>query len=415
MIEEKSVHEQAHEVQNLVPKIVAKGIPIDERLQVPALIDKFPPSWNDFKVNLKHRRVALTMDDLMSSIQIEEKHRNKNKKLMASTSNEIDPNANVVQSKKFNLKRKKFKKGEASNTNRDAPRKKQKSDKTCYVCGKAGHFARNCSYKKGSKEEKDVPKPQANVVTTGSGEAGPSSTRLVITNSEINFASSSSLDWYIDTGANVHVCYNVSSFSSYQRMKEKVVVMGNSSNARVHGVGRVNLKFTSGNSITLQDVHHVPEIRKNLISGSLLNLQGFKLMFESSKVVISKNNVFVGIGYVCDCLFKLNIMECVVSNSCNSRSYVYHVSDCDVWHGRLGHVNYNTINRMIRFNLIPYYDTSSITRCDICVQSKKPRKPFPQSHSETSLLELIHSDICEMDGVLTHSGKRYFITFIDDY
>ena len=136
------------------------------------------------------------------------------------------------------------------------------------------------------------------------------------------------------------------------------------------------MKFTSANSITLKDVHHVPEIRKNLISGSLLNLQGFKLVFESSKVVISKNNVFVGKGYVCDGLFKLNIMECVVSNSCNSRSYVYHVSDCDVWHGRLGHVNYNTINRMIRFNLIPYYDTSSITRCDICIQSKKPRKPL---------------------------------------
>lgn len=91
-------------------------------------------------------------------------------------------------------------------------------------------------------------------------------------------------------------------------------MMGNSSNVLVHGVGRVILKFTSGNSITIQNVHHVPEIRKNLISESLLNLQAFKLVFESIKVVISENNVFVGKGCVYDSLFKLNIMEGVILN-----------------------------------------------------------------------------------------------------
>lgn len=30
-------------------------------------------------------------------------------------------------------------------------------------------------------------------------------------------------------------------------------------------------------------------------------------------------------------------------------------------------------------------------------------------------MELIHSDICEFNGVLTRGGKIYFITFIDDY
>ena len=31
------------------------------------------------------------------------------------------------------------------------------------------------------------------------------------------------------------------------------------------------------------------------------------------------------------------------------------------------------------------------------------------------MLDLVHSDICEMNGQITMSGKRYFITFIDDY
>jgi transposase InsO family protein len=29
-------------------------------------------------------------------------------------------------------------------------------------------------------------------------------------------------------------------------------------------------------------------------------------------------------------------------------------------------------------------------------------------------LELVHSDLCEMNGILTKGGKRYFLTFIDD-
>ena len=77
MVEDKSVRDQVVEIQNLVAKIVGKGIPIDERLQVPALIDKLPPSWSDFQVTLKHKREAMTLDDLIVAIQIEEKHREK--------------------------------------------------------------------------------------------------------------------------------------------------------------------------------------------------------------------------------------------------------------------------------------------------------------------------------------------------
>ena len=32
----------------------------------------------------------------------------------------------------------------------------------------------------------------------------------------------------------------------------------------------------------------------------------------------------------------------------------------------------------------------------------------------TNLLDLIHLDICELNGMLTRGGNRYFITFIDD-
>jgi hypothetical protein len=49
------------------------------------------------------------------------------------------------------------------------------------------------------------------------------------------------------------------------------------------------------------------------------------------------------------------------------------------------------------------------------VQSKQPQKPHKATDERhLALLELIHSDIYEMNGVLTEGGQRYFMTMIDD-
>ena len=55
-----------------------------------------------------------------------------------------------------------------------------------------------------------------------------------------------SLEWWVDTGANILVCADASLFSSYQDGGTSSLLMGNGLHARVLGVGTVNLKFTSG-------------------------------------------------------------------------------------------------------------------------------------------------------------------------
>src|SRR4051812_6341264 len=74
--------------------------------------------------------------------------------------------------------------------------------------------------------------------------------------------------WWIDTSANIHVCADGYLFSSYQVTHDDSVLMGNGSHAPVHGVGTVDLKFTSGKIVQLKNVQHVPAINKNLVSGS---------------------------------------------------------------------------------------------------------------------------------------------------
>ena len=71
--------------------------------------------------------------------------------------------------------------------------------------------------------------------------------------------------------------------------------------------GTVILKFTSGKTVTLSEVLHVLDIRKNLVSGPVLSKKGFRMVFESDKVVRSKAGIYIGRAYLCDGLFKANV------------------------------------------------------------------------------------------------------------
>ena len=91
----------------------------------------------------------------------------------------------------------------------------------------------------------------------------------------------------------------------------KVLYMGNTSTIDIKGIGQVQFVFTSKKSVTINDVYYVLEVRKNLISGFLLNKFGFKQVYEADKFILSKESVFMGKGYAASDMFKLN-----VNNSC---------------------------------------------------------------------------------------------------
>jgi hypothetical protein len=102
---------------------------------------------------------------------------------------------------------------------------------------------------------------------------------------------------------------DISLFSSYQVRRTSSLLMGNGTRAAIRGVGTVDLKLTLEKTVQLKNVHHVPSIRKNLISSSLLYRDGYKLMFESNKCVLSKYGTFVGKYYESGGLFCLSLND----------------------------------------------------------------------------------------------------------
>ncbi|GJY51765.1 zinc finger, CCHC-type containing protein [Tanacetum coccineum] len=128
--------------------------------------------------------------------------------------------------------------------------------------------------------------------------------------------------WWVDSGETVHVCKDRCWFKTYESLNDRSILhMGNESTTLVHGRGCVDLRFSSGNIISLFNVFHVPNIRKKLVSSSILS--------------------------------KLNIVNDKTSSTFMSTSKL---NDLIIWHARLGHVHFKRMQDMSKDGLIPAFD-----------------------------------------------------------
>ena len=181
------------------------------------------------------------------------------------------------------------------------------------------------------------------------------------------------------------------------------------SKIKVLGSGEVELKFISRRVLTLKDVLYTPSMRKNLMSSFLMNKVVLKQTMKSDQYVISKKKLFVGKGYACGGMFKLNI-----ENNISFASSIYMLSFVNFWHARLCHINSRYVGIMSNIGLIPRL-TKDFEKCEACSPAKITKQSHKNVERNTELAKLIHTDLCEFEGKLTRGGNRYFITFIDNF
>ncbi|GJQ68313.1 hypothetical protein Trydic_g16908 [Trypoxylus dichotomus] len=96
-------------------------------------------------------------------------------------------------------------------------------------------------------------------------------------------------------------------------------------------------------------------------------------------------------------------------------------NNLELWHCRLGHLNYRDLVEGTRKGVIQGIKLKPLDHkydliCDICCQGKLTRQPFPKkSDRETALLEIIHTDVCGPMRVESLSRTKCFVEFVDDY
>ena len=171
--------------------------------------------------------------------------------------------------------------------------------------------------------------------------------------SKAHYVQDDAYAWWIDSGATTHVCKDRFWFERFTPVKDgSVLYMGDDHRAPIEGRGDVTLEFSSSRSIKLCNVLYVARIRKNLVSGSMLNKLGYKQVFESDKYVLSKHGDFVGFRYFNNGMFMLNLTNhhCVANYVCMASNSN---DNSTLWHARLGHVHFRRMQEMSKTDLIP--------------------------------------------------------------
>ena len=145
---------------------------------------------------------------------------------------------------------------------------------------------------------------------------------------------------------------------------------------------------------------------------SLLGKARVRILFDYDKIVLTKNDPFVGKGYCNQGLFMLNVFYIINNNASSSSAYI--VYSYDIWHDRLGHVNFSYMKKMVELNLIPKLSLENHRKYESCVESKTTKKSCKSVKRESNLLSLIHKDLRDLKNTMTRGGKSFYITFINN-
>ena len=137
--------------------------------------------------------------------------------------------------------------------------------------------------------------------------------------------------------------------------------------------------MNEGNSIHLQEVLYVPDLKNNLVSISTMEDKGFKVAFIDGKVRIWKRNFkdAFTLGFRVDTLYQvggspLGAMSC--DTSLQSK----------LWHRRFAHLHYKALPDMRQMVTgMPEFKVEHEGVCPGCAEGKLKRGPFPSSNSKT--------------------------------
>ncbi|GJS80936.1 zinc finger, CCHC-type containing protein [Tanacetum coccineum] len=91
----------------------------------------------------------------------------------------------------------------------------------------------------------------------------------------------------------------------------------------------------------------------------------------------------------------LQVLNIVNDNIGSTFTSTSKLNDSILWHARLGHVHYKRMQDMPKDGLIPTFNMDT-EKCKTCMLTEITKKPFQNVKRETEVLELIHSDLCDL-------------------
>ncbi|GJZ25475.1 integrase, catalytic region, zinc finger, CCHC-type containing protein [Tanacetum coccineum] len=248
-------------------------------------------------------------------------------------------------------------------------------------------------------------------------------TTFVVSKSKIDVESASKAKdkvvqivlWVVDSGCSKHMTSDRSLLSNFIEKFMGTVRFGYDNFAAITCYG----DYIHGN-ITICHVYYVEGIGHNLFSVGQFCDGDLEVAFRTNTCYVRNlegDDLLTG-GRDSN-LYTISISDmaasspvCLMSKATSTNSWL--------WHRRLSHLNFGTINDLTRLDLVdglPKFKYGKDHLCSACERGKSKKASHSPKlvSSDNSKLELLHMDLCGPMRVASINGKRYILVIVDDY
>nr|GEX26901.1 hypothetical protein [Tanacetum cinerariifolium] len=219
----------------------------------------------------------------------------------------------------------------------------------------------------------------------------------------------------INSGCSKHMTGNLKLLTNFVEKFLGSVKFGNDQIAPILGYG----DLVQG-TVTIKRVYYVEGLNHNLFSVSQFCDADLEVAFRKSTCYIRnlKGNDLLTGSRGTD-LYSITLQDtsspnpiCLMAKATSSQAWL--------WHRRLSHLNFNTINLLSKNDIViglPNLKFIKDHLCSSCELGKAKRKSF-QTKTTPSLkrqLQLLHMDLCGPMRVESINGRKYVLVIVNDY
>nr|GEW13030.1 ribonuclease H-like domain-containing protein [Tanacetum cinerariifolium] len=227
----------------------------------------------------------------------------------------------------------------------------------------------------------------------------------------------------IDSGCSQHMTGNMSYLSNFEELNGGYVAFGgNPKGGKISG----KRKIKTG-KLDFNDVYFVKELKFNLFSVSQMCDKKNNVLFTDTECLVlspdfklpDESQVLLRVPRENN-MYNINLKNIVLSVDLTCLFAKATIYESNLWHRRLAHINFKTINKLVKGNLVRGLPTKVFKNDHTCVACKKGKqhrascKTKPVSSVDQPLYRL-HIDLFRPTFVKSLNKKSYCLVVTDDY
>nr|GEY00211.1 retrovirus-related Pol polyprotein from transposon TNT 1-94 [Tanacetum cinerariifolium] len=180
------------------------------------------------------------------------------------------------------------------------------------------------------------------------------------------------LEWIMDSSGSFHMTSRRDFLFDFKEFNGGTILLGDNRACAIMGIGNVRVQMKDGSSFVLENVHYIPELKRNLIYLGTLDREGYTVKLQNKRVKVIKGSLMVLSGTM-----KGNYVYSLdgwVESGEASVGLQEKESLAQVWHKRLGHITKAGLHELEKREVLGNKGLGKLEFCENCVLGKLTRE-----------------------------------------